>query len=253
MVSRALHHVSTAYICGLRTGVVYESELDVGHEPSNDYERSKLAAEKAVRAAEFLSPPTIYRPAIIVGDSQTGFTTTFHGFYALLRLVYTMASSLGFHGKPHPVAIPTRITLDGHERKNLVPVDWVSAVMTDILMSPEHHGKTFHLTPRQPVTSRMLCEVLERLNNFRGTLFYGTSEIPNPTEEEKVFYEHIRIYNAYWRDDPVFDRANTLQAAPDRPSPEIDSDLLVQLAEVAVEMGFRFKDRSARVAASLPV
>jgi len=251
---RDFHHVSTAYVCGLRRGVVLESELDVGQEHSNDYERSKLQAEKLVRAAEFLSAPTIFRPAIIIGDSQTGFTTTFHGFYALLRVVYTMAMSEGLHTKPEPTYVPVRITLDGHERKNLVPVDWVSAVMAHIVTSPEYHGMTYHLTPQQPVTSQMLCEVVERINNFHGTQFFGgLEEIPDPTESEKLFYEHIRIYNAYWRDDPVFDRTNTLQAAPHLPCPKIDIDLLMHMAEVAVVRGFRFKDRPVRRKAPLPV
>ena len=30
----------------------------------------------------------------------------------------------------------------GHERKNLVPVDWISQVMTHIILHPEHHGNT---------------------------------------------------------------------------------------------------------------
>ena len=35
------------------------------------------------------------------------------------------------------------------ERKNYVPVDWVSAVMSHIYTHPEHHGQTYHLTPRE--------------------------------------------------------------------------------------------------------
>ena len=251
---RDLHHVSTAYVCGLRRGVVRETDLDVGQDYGNDYERSKTQSEKLVRGAPFLSPPTIYRPSIIVGDSQNGFTTTFHGFYAVLRIVYTIAVSQGLHQKPKPTAIPTRLTLDGNERKNLVPVDWVSAAITEILMSPEHHGKTYHLTPRRPVTSRTLSEVLERFNNFRGTMFYGgTKDISDPTDAEKLFYDHIQIYNAYWRDDPVFDRTNTLSAVPHLPCPEIDSDTLMYLAQVAVDMGFRFKDRPVWTSAPVHV
>ena len=57
-----------------------ETELDVGQTPGNDYEHSKIEAERLVRAADWLDPPTIYRPSIIVGDSRTGYTATFHGF-----------------------------------------------------------------------------------------------------------------------------------------------------------------------------
>ena len=91
---RQFHHVSTAYVCGLRNGRILESELDAAQEFGNDYERSKIEAERMVRDADFLSPVTVYRPSIIVGDSRTGRTTTYHGFYALLRLAHTLVSRL---------------------------------------------------------------------------------------------------------------------------------------------------------------
>jgi len=85
-----LHHVSTAYVCGLRSGRVLEEEADVGQDFANDYERSKVEAEKMVRSAEGPSSVSVYRPSIIVGDSRTGFTSTYHGFYAALRLVHML-------------------------------------------------------------------------------------------------------------------------------------------------------------------
>ena len=90
---RNFHHVSTAYVCGLRQGRILESELDVGQKMSNDYEQSKLQAEKMVRSADFLDSLTVHRPAIIIGDSTNGYTTTYHGFYAPLQAVYTMAQT----------------------------------------------------------------------------------------------------------------------------------------------------------------
>lgn len=237
------HHVSTSYVCGLRTGKILESELDVGQTLGNDYEKSKVQSETLVREADFLSPPTIYRPAIIVGDSNTGFTTTFHGFYAALNLAYTLTrsfdSELGRHAD-----IPTRITLTGTERKNFVPVDWVSAVTAHIVTHPQFHGKTFHLTPTQPVTAGMVRDVLEEAYNFRGTNFVGPNAvIDNPTEVEQLFYEHIRVYNSYWRDDPTFDCTNTIEAAPHLPCPIIDMPKLLMLAQKAIEMDFRWKDK----------
>ncbi len=43
---RKFHHVSTAYICGLRNGRVYEHEVDLQQQNGNVYERSKLQGEK---------------------------------------------------------------------------------------------------------------------------------------------------------------------------------------------------------------
>src|SRR3989304_6320552 len=60
---RRFHHVSTAYICGLRQGRVREDELDVGQTMGNVYEESKIEAEKMLRAADWLDQGTVFRPA----------------------------------------------------------------------------------------------------------------------------------------------------------------------------------------------
>jgi thioester reductase-like protein len=68
-------HVSTAYVCGKRSGTVFEDEGDVGQEFHNPYERVKLQAESAMRAAgERLDIDLrVFRPSIVVGPaSETG-------------------------------------------------------------------------------------------------------------------------------------------------------------------------------------
>ena len=241
-----LHHVSTAYVCGLRSDRALESELDVGQEPGNDYERSKVAAEELIHAADFLAPPTVYRPSIIIGDSSNGFSTTFHGFYAALRLAHTLwqaASDSGEQPVDGDQVVPTRLTLDGTERKNLVTVDWVSRAIAEILVRPECHGQTFHLTSPQPVTTRVMSEVLEQVIDGCRNRFVGPGPLKDPSTIEKLFYEQMQVYSSYWRDDPEFDTANTEKALPDLPPPTVDHDLLVRLSKAAIEMGFRWRDR----------
>ncbi len=132
---RQFHHVSTAYVCGLREGRILESDVDVGQTTGNVYEKTKLQAEILVRTADFLAPPTIYRPAIIVGDSQTGYTTTYHGFYAPLKLAHTMVSKVE-RGATAGDLLVAALGIKTNDRKNFVPVDWVSAVMCTSLAVP---------------------------------------------------------------------------------------------------------------------
>jgi len=89
-----LAYVSTAYVAGLRTGVVYEHELSLGQGFKNHYESTKFQAELWVRERMRQIPTTILRPAIVVGDSQTGETQKFDGPYYLLRTV-SRATSTG--------------------------------------------------------------------------------------------------------------------------------------------------------------
>lgn len=247
------HHVSTAYVCGLRRGVIRENETDEGQAFGNDYERSKVEAEKLVRAADFLTNPTIYRPSIIVGDSQTGFTCSFHGFYAMLRLAVTLAGAFTPEQfrQYQSGELKVRITLDGTESKNLVAVDWVSDVICHIFNRPEHHGKTYHVTSPNHVSAGLLQSVMHEMMGVATTEFCGSKvTLENATEVESLFYDHLRVYESYWRDDPTFDATNTHNAAPDLTCPNLDHDLLVQLSQAAVETGFRWKDPAPMKTAS---
>jgi thioester reductase-like protein len=236
---REFHHVSTAYVAGLRTGKILETEVDLGQELGNDYEKSKLASEKLVRAADFLDPPTIYRPGIIIGDAENGYTTTYHGFYAALQLAHTLAQQLekGPDGRVQGQVV--RLSLNGDETKHLVPVDWVSRVMAHVITHRSTHGTTYHLTPAQPVTTGVIRSVLEDSLEIYGTELIGHGQQPaDCTEIESLFYDHIRVYNSYWRMDPEFDQTNVRLAAPHLPCPVIDHALLMKLSKTVIDAGF---------------
>ena len=235
---RKFHHVSTAYVCGLRSGRILETDLDVGQKLSNDYEQSKLQAEKMVRSADYLESLTVHRPAIIIGDATSGYTTTYHGFYALLQAVATLAQQFNVDATGH-AGVEGTFGVSGRETKNLVPVDWVSAVMTHVITHPEHHGKTYHLTPMHPVPSRLLADIFEESVGFYGVKLEGVGKpMAGLTEYEQLFCELISVYNSYWKDDPTFDSTNTRRAAPHLPCPHVDRKLLLRMAEYAIRVKF---------------
>jgi thioester reductase-like protein len=249
---KKFHHVSTAYVCGQRQGRILESELDEGQELSNDYERSKIQAEKMVRSSDFLEELTVYRPAIIIGDSQSGYTTTYHGFYAPLQVCHTIVRAQ----TPNETGwfpANARFALFGHESKNLVPVDWVSAVMSWIISNPSLHGKTYHLTPQHPVTIRLVGDVLEAAAGYYGTKLEGPNQdVSGLTEHEVMFRNFISVYNSYWKDDPTFDFSNTRHAAPHLPCPHVDRAMLLKLADYAVKSNFASpRDRPIEFACDL--
>ena len=216
---REFHHVSTAYVCGLRQDVVLENELDVGQKHGNDYEVSKFQAEQFVRGADFLDSVTVYRPAIILGDSQTGYSTTFHGFYVPLKLVSTLLSRAAMPGasregmteiiKMVSERLREILQLEGHESKNLVPVDWCSQVITEIFQNPKFHQKTYHLTPaRKNVRADDPgCDG----GSFSGKDGFESELTPESIDWDlfrKSFLEGMTVYRAYWKEDPTFDQRN---------------------------------------------
>jgi thioester reductase-like protein len=236
---RQFHHVSTAYVAGLRSGRVLESETDVGQTLGNDYEKAKLTAEQLVRATVFPEPTTVFRPAIIIGDSRTGFTTTYHGFYAALQLVHMISGAMSRDETGKIGGHVVRLSLNGTETKHLVPVDWVSAAMAHVITHPECHGQTYHLTPPHPVTTRLIRDVLEEAVGLYGAMLAGSDYQPSYLNEpEALFHEHIKIYNSYWRMDPDFDRTNVERMLPHLPCPHVDRTLLLRLSRAAIDSGF---------------
>lgn len=235
---RQFHHVSTAYICGLRTGRVLETELDLGQENGNVYEKSKMAGEKLVRSADCLDQITIYRPTSVVGDSRSGFTNSTHGFYLPLQLAHAIADTF-------PVELMGErffemLGLDGDEGKNLVPVDWLGKAITSIFNRPELHGRTYHLSSTKPVTVRMIQTVIQeamaRFCKRRASLSSLSNE--EIAGFEDLFRHYIDIYRSHWRDDPVFDRANTDLALDHLPCPDIDHETLLRIAKYPIERDF---------------
>ncbi|MEZ6123640.1 MAG: SDR family oxidoreductase [Planctomycetaceae bacterium] len=139
-----IHYVSTAYVAGMQTKPIMEDALEAGQTFRNDYEESKYLAEQEVRKIDFADHVTIYRPAVISGDSVTGYTNTYHGIYLYLRLMAMTIPNI-------PVAedgfrhTPIRLAITGEERRNVIPVDWISAVMVRLFETPEARGGTYHM------------------------------------------------------------------------------------------------------------
>ena len=119
----------------------------------------------------------------------------------------------------------------------------MSAAIAGILVQPEHHGRTFHLTSPSPVTTLVMRDVLEELIDNCENRFVGSGPLKDPSLIERLFYEQMQVYDSYWRDDPVFDASNTVAALPELPCPEIDHELLVRLSRAAIDMGFRWRER----------
>lgn len=244
---RKFFHVSTAYVAGKRRGRIMEGELNEGQEFGNCYEESKLLAEEMVEASLHrgeLDELTVFRPGIILGDSQTGFTSTFHHVYSALQMAYVLAGQMGrwdYTGRAN--ASHVRIPMEGNERKHLVPVDWVSAVMSHIIGSPEHHGKNYHLTPRCPMQMRLFRDMIEQSIGYYGVVL-GIPEkgTPPTSEAEELFLQQQEVYSSYWADDPTFDTTNTRNAAPHLPCPHVDRAMLMHFADVAIDMNFKFAD-----------
>ncbi len=164
-----LHYVSTAYVSGTTRGTFRETDLDVGQGFKNHYEETKFQAE--VEVVRSRVPRTIYRPGIVVGDSQTGETGKFDGPYFVLRVMERLPSPGVF----------LRVGL-GFGTVNIVPVDFVVEALASLSASPTSAGKTYHLCDPEPHGPGELAEM------FAEAIGKRFVQVPVPLAVARAFF-----------------------------------------------------------------
>jgi thioester reductase-like protein len=269
------HHISSAYVAGKFRGTFCEEDFNKNQGFNNSYEESKFNSETMVRrfAREHLLPFTVYRPSIIVGDSETGHTQCYKGFYAFARALFLIKErALKRHGgypgeaslleKVTPVEIPMRVFGVPDALINLVPVDYVAEAISEISKRPEAQGKTFHLTNPHPLTLAQLADKTSQALGIEGVEPWyqdggvvGTSTHSqgkgtgldgdlNPASRsrsrlsptERLFLHYTRPYIPYLQSRLSFDTSNTMNVLNGTvPCPKITRSLVALLINKAVE------------------
>jgi len=224
------HHISTAFVCGRRTGQILEEELDQGQTFHNCYEESKFQGEKLLRNTPALKT-TFYRPSVIVGDSQTGHTTSYTGLYRFLEMAARLSA---IHAAESDAHLPLRLPLSGAETWNLVTVDWVSQAIVELFLRPECHGQTYHLVSPAPISTKFLRDVGAKELGMEGVEFAGTSKLAHPSRLEELFFAGIEEYWPYLNGNPKFSIKNTSACLPHLTHPVFDRPLLERLIRFAV-------------------
>ena len=146
------HHVSSIAAAGLYEGVFREDMFEEAEHYEHPYFRTKHESEAIVRR-ECQGPWTVYRPAMVVGDSRTGEMDKVDGPYYFFKLIQRIRKLL-------PSWMPM-VGLEGG-RINIVPVDFVVDALAHISHQARTAGKCFHLV--DPVGYRVgdVLDILSR-------------------------------------------------------------------------------------------
>jgi nucleoside-diphosphate-sugar epimerase len=169
-------YVSTCYVSGRYTGIFRETDLEKGQPFNNFYEETKYLAEIEVRRALADGlPATIYRPAIVVGDSQTGETQKYDGPYFILRwlLKQPTVAVLPVPGDPHMT------------RGNFVPRDFVIDSIAALATDPRAVGKCYQLADPDPPTADALIKMFSEAT---GRIVV---RVPTPVRLAKAAIDHV--------------------------------------------------------------
>lgn len=163
---RRYNYVSTCYVAGKRDGLILETELEHKAGFRNFYEETKYLAELEVERLKSSIPTTIFRPSVVVGDSQTGETTKYDGIYSLINYLRKAPSLL-------------RILNIGNSivRLNLVPVDFVVEGMAALAGDKHAVGKTIALADPEPLTTAEIFDTVSKEMTGRRSEFKLPSHI----------------------------------------------------------------------------
>ncbi len=129
------HHVSSIAAAGLYEGVFREDMFEEAENYEHPYFLTKHESEKIVRK-ECKVPWSVYRPAMVVGDSQTGEMDKIDGPYYFFKLIQRMRQLL-------PPWVPA-VGLEGG-RVNIVPVDFVVNALDHLSHKADIDKRCFHL------------------------------------------------------------------------------------------------------------
>jgi len=223
-----LLHLSTAYVCGERSGPVGEGELDVGQRFTNGYESSKAEAERLVRAAQQRGGThAVARPSIVVGRYCDGIIGQFTKIYALIRLVTA--------GRIHILPAAPCASLD------LVPIDHVIGGLIDIAeRMAAASGRTYHLVSGAPVPVATLRTLALAYPHLHAPRFVPpeTFERARLTRVEQYLDRQVTsFYASYLQRDPWFQNAN-LRALSGRRCPRPDQAFLRRMIDYGIATGY---------------
>jgi len=168
-----VQYVSTCYVSGRYDGVFTEDHLEEGQGFNNHYEATKYLAEVAVgrRMADGL-PATIYRPAIVVGDSQRGETDKYDGPYYLLRWLLA---------QPRWGSVSISLPGSAEAELNVVPRDFVIDAIAHLSGREDTVGEVYQLCDPAPLTVPQFVDALATAAGHRTVTMPAPKSIARST------------------------------------------------------------------------
>lgn len=231
--------LSTAYVCGARSGTVLEGEGDVGQGFHNPYERTKLESEAAIREAGRRRgvDVRILRPSVVVGPAPaTSGGSPSKLLFNLIRVAWALAQAAGGS------EVGVRLAMAPAGRFNIVPVEYIADAVVLLAEHPAAADQTFHLTvPDPPSNAEMLAMITRRLG-LRGVSLVDpcTGPLVAPSPLESKIERMLAGYRDYLSQDVRFDDSNSrrLLDACGLPRPVLSSEAFDRLIDAALELEF---------------
>ncbi|WP_043461318.1 SDR family oxidoreductase [Azohydromonas australica] len=150
--AQCFHHMSSIAAAGLYEGTFTEDMFEEAEKLDHPYFSTKHEAERIVRS-ECTLPWRVYRPGIVVGQSDTGEMDKIDGPYYFFKAIQKLRRLL-------PPWFPA-IGLEGG-RLNLVPVDFVVRALDELAHREGLDRHCFHLTDPEPKRVGEILDIFAR-------------------------------------------------------------------------------------------
>ncbi len=150
-------------------------------------------------------PLTIFRPSIVIGNSETGEAGNFNTVYWAIRSY--LSGQKKFYARANT-------PLD------LIPVDYVVDAMLALIGNPNAVGKTLHLAGGKQTTVTLvnfadkICQYFNSpipviVSPTRLKLLRGFIALAKFSARHKRFFEQAESYLPYFSQNPLFDTSLT--------------------------------------------
>jgi thioester reductase-like protein len=181
-------YVSTCYVSGRYEGVFHETDLVKGQVFNNYYEETKYLAEVEVqRQMNRGLPTTIYRPSIVLGNSQTGETQKYDGPYYFFQWIVR---------QPERMAIVPVVGRPSRYELNVVPRDFVVDAIDYLSALEKSQNQVYQLCDPQPLTVEETLTLTSQVTGRR------LLRIPLPKSVAKGSLKHIGLVQKLMKIEP---------------------------------------------------
>lgn len=213
------NHISTAYVCGDRSGTIHEDELNVGQQFKNHYEESKMVAEEQV--VTFCKKNSIsyniFRPSIVIrshiAHGKMPNLNHFYSFISLIDILRQDAVTRSHASTKDTVTINVRFLGKRKSTLNFVDLDYAIKAMFYIVEHSESDNKTYHLVNPKPMNNQEFLDTMMQLYNINGfSIVEDKKDMNKLNFFERLIKRGLANYIDYFFVNPCFDDKNTRSA-----------------------------------------
>lgn len=198
-------YISTAYTVGKHDYGV-EELYPVGTSGHNPYEDSKVKSEHLAFSYSDDFDVSIFRPSIIVGDSETGEADSEFTLYGFMRALDVFKRRVARRADdPNTVY---RVLGSKNSTSNFVPVNYVADILA-LAESKAEASTIYNITNPEPATNYDILTFIKNALDFNKLEIIENANHEVLTDEEERLNGMISVFNDYLSRSFDFDDTNT--------------------------------------------